>query len=166
MLKLIGCICVLVSSFCIGMNRSEDLKRHLESLEELKKIFCILRSELEYTRAPFSELFEKMIKKVSINFAKWLHELVDRLQEKSNGTFVEIWSATIEEQLKTINLSEEDLQELKSIGKQLEYINQIDLYIERLEYKIIQTRKSYQSKRKLWKSLGIMGGIFLVILLL
>lgn len=166
MLKLIGCICVLVSSFCIGMNRSEDLKRHLESLEELKKIFCILRSELEYTRAPFSELFEKMIKKVSINFAKWLHELVDRLQEKSNGTFEEIWSATIEEQLKTSNLSEEDLQELKSIGKQLEYINQIDLYIERLEYKIVETRKAYQSKRKLWKSLGIMGGIFLVILLL
>ena len=166
MLKVIGSTFVLVACFSIGMNRSEELKKHLDDLVELKKIFCLLRSELEYTHAPFSEVFDKLTNKVTPNFAKWLQELTVKLQEKSNGTFEEIWTMTIKEYLKECNLKETDLQELQSIGKQLEYMNQLDLFIEGLEYKITQTRKSYQSKRKLWRSLGIMGGIFLVILLL
>lgn len=166
MVKLIGCVFILVASFSIGMNRSEELKKHLEDLEELKKLFCLLKSELEYTHAPFSEVFDKVAKKVSSSFSKWLQELAIKLQEKTNGSFDEIWILTIKEHLKASKLKEEDVQELQAIGKQLEYINQLNLYIEGLEYKIIQTRNTYQAKRKLWRSLGIMGGLFLVILLL
>lgn len=164
--KWIGCILIIAASTGLGMSRSEELKKHLEQLEELKKLFYLLRSELAYTKAPFAEVFEKLEYKVASPFREWLLCMRGKLVGRQIGSFWEVWRSTISEKLTKSKLKEEDLEELRNVGKNLEYIENIDLYIEQLEYKITQIRQSYQTKRKLCRSLGIMGGIFLVILLL
>ena len=166
MYKWIGSIFIIVASGGIGISLSNELQSHLDALEELKKIFCLLKSELEYTRAPFAEVFEKIKKKAKEPYTTWLEALAARLREKGTGSFWEIWCETISEKLVTNQLKEEDKEELKNAGKSLEYIESIELYIEQLEYKIKHIREAYQSKKKLCRSMGIMGGIFLVILLL
>lgn len=166
MQKWIGSILIMAACTGIGMGQSDELKKHLEQLEELKKLFLLLRSELGYTRAPFAEVFEKMECKVASPFREWLLCMRGKLEERQTGTFFEIWNSTISEKLAKSKLKKEDLEELKNVGKNMEYIENIDLYIEQLEYKITQIRQTYQTKRKLCRSLGIMGGIFLVILLL
>lgn len=166
MYKWIGSIFIIVASCGIGISLSNELQSHLDALEEMKKIFCLLKSELEYTRAPFAEVFEKIKKKAKEPYTTWLEALAVRLREKGTGSFWEIWCETISEKLVTNQLKEEDKEELKNAGKSLEYIESIELYIEQLEYKIKHIREAYQSKKKLCRSMGIMGGIFLVILLL
>lgn len=166
MLKLIGSILILLACSGIGFSRSHEMQRHLDELEELKKLFYLLKSELQYTRAPFAEVFEKIGKKTREPFQTWLSDLCFRLNEKRGGMFWEMWCASIEENLKDCRLKEDELNELKSVGKNLEYIESLDLYIEQMEYKIKNLREVYRSKRKLCQSLGIMGGVFLVILLL
>ena len=97
---------------------------------------------------------------------KWLKALSKTLQEKDGNSFVEIWEKSIEQNMKESALKQEDLEELKMIGKGLTHFENIDLYIEQLEYKIQKKREIYVVKGKLYKSFGIMGGVFLVILLL
>lgn len=150
----------------IGMAKSQELQCHLDDLEELKKLIYLYRSELVYTRAPFAEVFEKIAGKVKKPYKKWLAQLRDRLSDKGQGTFWEIWCQSVDDVLPETKLKKDELEELKCIGKNLEYIESIDLYIEQLEYKIKNTREAYRSKQKLCRSMGIMGGIFLVILLL
>lgn len=166
MLKVIGSIFIITACSGIGFSKSHEMKHHLDDLEELKKIFYLLKSELQYTRAPFAEVFEKIAMKTKEPYEKWLLNLREQLSKKSGNSFWEIWCTSITEDLQKSRLKEEDLEELKQVGKNLEYIESIDLYIEQMEYKMKNVRETYKSKRKLCQSLGIMGGIFLVILLL
>ena len=129
-------------------------------------MFCILKSELQYTRAPFAEAFEKIAKKVEEPYREWLLRLGERLRNKTKSSFWEIWCQSIAEDLHSTRLKTDELDELKNVGKNLEYIGSLDLYIEQIEFKIANTRETNRSKRKLCQSMGIMGGIFLVILLL
>lgn len=166
MLKIVGCIIIIASCTGIGFSKSKEMECHLSELEELKKIFYLLKSELQYTRAPFAEVFEKIGPKTREPFRSWLFHLSICLNEKRGGLFWEMWGNSIEEHLKNCRLKEDELNELKNVGKNLEYIESLDLFIEQMEYRIKNVRESYRTKRKLCQSLGIMGGIFLVILLL
>ena len=150
----------------LGFGKSQALQRHLDELEELKKLFYLLRSEMQYTKAPFAEVFEKIGNKSAEPYRTWLMQLSRRLNEKGTGTFWEIWCLSIAEDLKASNLKVDELEELTNVGKNLAYMESFDLYIEQLEYKIKHTREAYRSKKKLCQSMGIMGGVFLVILLL
>lgn len=166
MLKLLGSILILASCTGIGISKSQEMQGHLEALEEIKKLFYLLRSELQYTRAPFAEVFQKIAGKIETPIDDWLTNMALNLNQKANKSFWEIWCTSITEHLMKSRLHEEDLEELKQVGKNLEYTENLDLYIEQLEYKIKHTRENYRTKRKLCQSMGIMGGIFLVILLL
>lgn len=166
MYKWIGSILIIVACSGIGISKSQEMQRHLNELDELKKIFYLLRSELQYTRAPFAEVFEKIGKKTKDPFETWLMKLCQRLREKGTGSFWEIWCISITEDLCECCLKEDELEELENVGKNLEYMESLDLYIEQMEYRIKNIREVYRSKRKLCQSMGIMGGIFLVILLL
>lgn len=166
MVKWIGCIMIIVAGGGMGYAKSYELQQHLKELEELKRLFYLFRSELQYTRAPFVEVFEKIGYKALSPYKEWLLKLSSRLKEKAAGSFWELWQMSIEEELQESHLKEDELNELKSVGKNLEYMESLDLYIEQMEYRIKNTREVYRSKRKLYQSMGIMGGIFLVILLL
>ena len=143
-----------------------ELKNHLNALNDLKQTFYIVRSELRYTKATFEEIFGKIGDKMDNAMGKWLKRLQRNLREKDGKTFENIWVMSIEQELQKSNLQKVDLEELKEIGKNMDHSEQIDLFIEQLEYKIQRTREQYETKGKLYKSFGIMGGVFLVILLL
>lgn len=166
MLKLIGSILIITATSGIGFSKSKELQKHLNTLEELKKLFCLLRSELQYTHSPFAEVFSKLSTKTSTPYEEWLSNLSVRLNNKTRGSFWEIWCNSITDNLIETNLKEDELKELKNAGKNMEYIESLDLFIEQLEYRIKSTREVYQSKRKICQSMGVVGGIFLVILLL
>ncbi len=164
--KLVGCVIIFAACCGMGYSKSHEMQLHLDELEELKKMFYLLRSELEYTRAPFAEIFEKMAEKMMEPYQTWLLKLSERIKRKDQRGFWDIWNASIEEDLQGSRLKEDELKELRQVGKNLEYIENVNLYIEQMEYRIKNIRETYRSKRKLCQSLGIMGGIFLVILLL
>ena len=157
---------IILASTGIGYGKNQELKNHLKELENLKQVFYMLRGELQYTRAIFEDIFEKIGDKVDGSMEKWLKALGRSLYEKEGQSLEDIWKLSIEQELKESHLKRDDLDELIGLGKNLSHFENIDLFIEQLEYKIQTTREAYVTKGKLYKSFGIMGGVFLVILLL
>ena len=157
---------IIFASAGIGYSKNQELKNHLKALENLEQAFFMLRGELQYTRATFEDVFEKLGDKIDGPIGKWLKSLWRRLYEKEGTSFWEIWKSSIEQELQESHLKKEDLNELKEIGKNLGHFENIDLFIEQLGYKIQKTREDCETKGKLYRSFGIMGGVFLVILLL
>lgn len=166
MQKIIGSIIVVAVCTVMGFEKSRELQLHLKELEELKKMFTILKGELQYTRAPFSEMFFKISKKTEGIYKEWLIHLSEDLEKRKMGTLQEAWKTTILKYLNESRLTVEEKEELRQIGNSLGYPETIELYLEQLEVSIQSTREELKAKKKLYQSMGIMCGIFLVIVLL
>lgn len=83
-----------------------------------------------------------------------------------------MWSNTIEEYLRDTYLKKTDLEHLKEIGLHMGYMDEemqigtINLYLEQLELEIQKMRAGIAVQRRLCNCLGVMGGIFLAIVLI
>ncbi len=157
---------VIAVCTALGFEKSRELQIHLNSLEELKKIFTLLRSEIKYTKAPFSEVFLKLSKKMDGIYNDWLLYISQQLEKKERETLQEVWKTSVYEYLKDCKLAKEELEELCDVGRTLGYIDTLELYLNQLDFSIETTREELKSKKKLYQSMGIMCGIFLVIVLL
>lgn len=166
MRKMIGAILILCTCTAMGYEKGKNLKNYLNELEELRRIFMLFQSELRYTRAPFAEIFLKLSLDAKRPFDEWLRWLGERLEKREGGTMKEVWKDSIGKMLRESSLRQEDMKRLQDVGEGLDYLETTELYREYLERAIEQTRKEYESKRKLYLSLGISGGVFLVIILI
>ena len=80
MTKIIGSMLIIVTGVGFGISESGGMKRHLDALNMLKRFITLFRSELEYSHAPFDEIFDNMdileVKgRLSINRIKKMHSL-------------------------------------------------------------------------------------------
>jgi len=159
MIKLIGCVLVIASCAGIGIEKSINLTCHRKELEELQRIFTLIQTRLEHIKIPFDELFANMQ-------SDWLLYISRELKQFHKRTFNEIWISSIDTHFKKSFLTKSELEELKHIGKHLSQPEAIRLYLIQLESSIQTTREEEKEKKKLYQSMGILVGIFLVLVLI
>lgn len=172
MLRLFGCVLIITATTAIGYEAGLEQQLYLDNLQVIRQILYMLKSEIRYTKAPLSEAFFQIGKKIEPPYNVWLLELAKKLEARSGTAFLKLWTSAIDTHLKETKLKREDIRELKSFGRYLGYLDEemqlgnIEIYRERLEHKIIKLREGIMTKRKLCNCLGAMGGIFLVIILI
>lgn len=157
---------VIFACSAIGFDKSHKLQQHVNELENLKHIFVLIKKEIQYTKAPLSEIFLRISKKTEPAMGEWLKIISLNLQKCGETTFQEIWEKSIEQCFEESRLCKREQEELIQVGKNMGYIEAVDLYLEQLEDSIEQTREEARTKKKLYQSIGIMSGFFLVIVLL
>ena len=171
MLKGIGALLILASAAGIGVSFSNDFKRRCMELRLLKQMIYMLRGEIKYTKTPLPDAFASIAVRMKEPFGSFLEELAKQMENPENGTFGELWQAQIKAQLSGTHLKREDKEQLGSLGEVLGYLDlemqlsSIELYLEQLELRIRESQEAARTKQKLYQSLGVAGGIFLVILL-
>lgn len=165
MQKVIGSVIIIAVCTAIGFDKSRELGRHVKELEELQRIFTLIQSELQYSRLPLTELFAKIAMKTEAMYKRWLGNISQELKDCNNGIFEEIWQSSIETHFKETHLTKEELDDLRQIGKNLSCAETLSLYLSQLEISIQNTREEEKNKKKLYQSMGIMTGVFLVIVL-
>ena len=166
MQKVIGSIMVIAVCTALGFEKSRELQMHLNELEELKRLFMIIHSELKITKATLSEIFLKVSKKTEVPYKEWLKDLAKKLEVCGAGTFMELWKNSIQTHLGKTTLRKDEIYELEQVGLGIQYIDTLELYLNQLDFSIQNTREELKTKKKLYQSMGIMCGIFLVIVLL
>jgi len=166
MQKVIGSIMVIAVCTALGFEKSRELQMHLKQLEELKRLFMIIHNELKVTKATLSEIFLKASKKTETPYKEWLKKLAKQLEICGAGTFMELWKNSIQISLGKTTLRKDEIYELEQVGLGIQYIDTLELYLNQLDFSIQNTREELKTKKKLYQSMGIMCGIFLVIVLL
>ena len=99
-------------------------------------------------------------------YKDWLLYVSGQLEKREKVTLYETWKTSVYEYLKDSKLTKEELDELCELGRTLGYIETLELYLNQLDFSIQNTREELKTKKKLYQSMGIMCGIFLVIVLL
>ena len=172
MQRLIGSVLIITATAGAGYVYGTELKKYLEKIQYLRYISGLLKGEIEYTGAPLSEVFSSVAARVKEPYRTWLAQTAGRTQSRDESGFSRIWNKCIDKYLGDLNLKTEHSVLIKELGT---FLGQFDretfnrsmqLYLNRLDLEIEKLREGLTAKKRIGGWLGIMSGIFLVVILI
>ncbi|SNX55359.1 stage III sporulation protein SpoIIIAB [Thermoanaerobacterium sp. RBIITD] len=169
MIKIIGMTMVLASSTLIGYILSLKYSLRWRTLRSLISSLNILMTEITYGKITLSEAFMKVSKISNLSVKQLFISTSEILNSNKGYTAGEAWEIAIKK-MKDINLNEEDIEILKSFGNGLgnsDIYNQENNYkltVELLKKQLIDAEESSKKNEKMYKNLGLLVGIAIIII--
>ncbi len=172
MQRVIGSILIITATTGAGYMYGVELKAYLEKMLYLRYVISLIKGEMEYSRAPLAEIFQTVGARVREPWAAWLKTTAREMDRREESAFARIWNRCIDRCLKEAGLKSEHSILVKELGT---FLGQVDgdtmdhslqMYLNRMDLEIEKLREGLASKRRIGNCLGVMGGIFLVVVLL
>lgn len=158
-------VIILLTSFG-GMYFSAALKNRVISLKRMSYMLEEIYIMLEYRSATVYEIAEALSGDERFAEFTFLRELAF----SSERSFQQSWCEAVENHI-PIGISKSDSELLKNIGRQLGtsdldgQISGVRLRQAELNSAIASAEEDYSRKAKLYRSLGVLTGVFIVIML-
>ena len=170
-LKIIGSMMIVVSTSLIGFYLANKEDFRIKDLLEAKKAFGILKSEIEFARTPLPEAFVYISERVEKPVAEIFGSIADKLSQKSTDSISSIWSETFAQEAKKTYFANEDIELFTSFGKTVGYLdvqmqrNTIEMIVNSIDAKIDTLKELSSKNKKMYQSLGVLGGILICVVL-
>lgn len=167
------CIFLLVPvCAAAGFGRGRAEAERIRELKRLKRMTQLLAGAISYGGVPLPAALGAAGRRMEEPYRRFLLETAGELERLPGRGFADIWAEKADRYLKGTGLKAEDLEELKGLGRDLGYLDKqmqlqtIDGCRMEWEQKIEELQEGLPVRRKLYQSLGIMGGLFLAVLLI
>ena len=149
----------------IGFAKSAALSAHVKDLETLQKIIQYLRGEIVTAASPLPDAFWETGRRMRDPYRDFLQDISEDMRRPDGKTL----PAILEEN--TAGHTKEEKEELQEAGcslgtgdRAMQKAN-LDRYEARLVQRIAELQKGLPERKRLCQSLGIMGGLFLFLIL-
>lgn len=169
-MKTAGILVILFSGAGIGMSKSRELTRQVKILEALLQLLMFLKGEIRCTGAALEDAFGDSALKMTGEYRSFMQAVAQMLKERPGIPFGEIFRQCAKSELPLEVLDGEDRGRFLTLGEKLGYLDrnmqvaQLTLLEEELTNRVGSLRKTMPEKQKVYKSLGILGGILLAVL--
>ena len=166
MIKIFILFVVFLLSSYIGKLIAGKYKYRLEELREMKNALNIFKTKIKFTYEPIPEIFDEISKISNKNVGNIFLDAKNQMKSK---TASQSWLDAIEKS--NNNLKKEDKEVLLMLSKMLGeadlegQISQIDITLEFLEKQIEEAEFEKNKNEKLYKKLGTIMGLTIVIIL-
>lgn len=166
-LKYIIMCLVLLISVLLGNIISKRYTLRVKELKDFENALNIIESKIKFTYEPLPEIFIQTSKLLSENISNIFINASKNMKELSSE---EAWNKGIEET--NTYLKKEDIENIKCFGKMLGktdkegQISQLELTKTFVEMQIKKAKEEEEKNSKLYKTLGIVCGLALVIVLI
>lgn len=164
--KYIILFLILILSSNLGKVLSKKYIHRLDELEEMKNSLNIFKNKIKFTYEPIPDIFEEISKTKVKNIGKIFENARDKMNNKTANL---AWEEAIEES--NNNLKEDDKNILKTLSKLLGQtdiegqVSQIEITEKFLDSQIKEAIDEKQKNEKLYKRLGAIIGLTIVIIL-
>lgn len=164
-LKILILILVFGSSFSIGKLIAGKYINRVKELKEMKSALNIFETKIKFTYESVPEIFEQIGNQMEGNIGSVFKESSKKMKDVSAG---EAWIQSIEKT--ESNLNKEDKEILKKLGKLLGridadgQISEIELVSNFLDTQIDIAENERNKNEKMYKTLGGIIGLTLVII--
>lgn len=172
MIKYIGLGLVICGCTAMGMAAGNEMERRVRDIRELLKLLELLEGEIGYANAVLSEGFRHASGRMRKPYSVFLEKMAEHMDELRGDTLGEIFRQYVRTELRHTALLPADREGLVCFGEQLGNLDvrmqlaAIALYREQLSQTCAQAQEAYRSDVKLYRCLGLMGGLFLAVIFL
>lgn len=172
MLKLAGCICILLASSGMAYSCIYNLRMELSQSEQLLDLFTVMEGELAYSRCPLPELLLRLSRQMPQPYRQLLEQSSKQMEENQEADIPALWGQSCQKVRRQLMLSPQAYQALIRMGEAFSYTSlESSLQLLRLGQKkmaglIDERNAEFAGKRKLYCCLSYMAGLFSIILLL
>ena len=162
-LKITGCLLILYSSFMTGHAVGSYHTRMVKEMEELLLFIQIIKSQIIYEGTELPELLEKCEQRAGGAVKIWIHSLGQSVAECRDKSFAQLWQESMAVLADLTAVRSDVLDEVQRLEAQISRITLIESVITD---KYERERYRNGGVRRLAHSLGFLGGVFIVIMLL
>lgn len=167
----IGAILFIGTTTWIGFEISNRLRERPKLIRQLKNALQILEAEILYSQLPLKDAFASIAKQLPEPIKSFFQKLAIELEENKTDLY-SVWSQHVDEldQLSSIGKNEKEI--LKQFGRTLgqhdfnQQQKHIQLAVHHLDRELEEARDNEFKYSKMAKSLGLLCGLFIVLLLL
>ncbi len=170
--KLLGCIMVLLSSGFLGYVLSSDCKKRPRQLRELQSMLQMFENQISYLSDVLAEAFGRISGTGSGETGIFFSDTVERLRSGRSLSAAQAWEEAVRGNIKKTSLNREDEEILVSFGKLLGgsdlegQVKNIRLTLYQLRSQEQKAEESRKKNESMYRSLGILGGLAVVIVLI
>lgn len=181
-MKWVGACLVTLGCTGLGQHMAKEWRLRLRCLEQLRQMIYFLKGEILYGHTALGEALRRVGERCQraegengLNaMPLFFLSVARRIEQQEGESFSLIWQEELEkrEKLPFFWLKESDLSGLKTLGDHLGYLDlemqerNLLLYLEQLDGQILFLKQNVKERTKLYTSLGIMGGLFLSLVML
>ena len=171
LIKTIGMACILISATILGWYIDRVKILRIEDLEGVKRVLQMIHGEVNYAITPLPMALQEIMDKNHTRINCILKELLKLINNKTGENISLLWEKAVKSQSPYLYLEEEDITSLLSFGQTLGYLDKemqkknIEITTDYIEGQIKRLEKQQDKNGRLYRSLGILGGCLLCILL-
>ena len=170
MQKSVGVLLIIFSCAGLGFGQSLRLTGRLRTLEMMKRMIVLLSGESRFGNASLCSAFYEAGGKLKEPFGSFLGEVSGKLSSLGGRNFESVYRECAQNYMKLLNIQKEEEELFFSLGSRLGYLDlemqmkELLLYEEELTRRTEELRREMPAKKKVYESLGILGGILLAVL--
>ena len=156
----------------MGFSGSMRLSEQIRILEKLLQMVICLKGEIRCGNASLPDAFYGAAGRMNGKYREFLISAADRMKAGTGEKLSQICRECAESALKKSCLTHGEKDAFFSVGEYLGYmdlemqIKQLSLYEKNLEEEISRLKEEASVKKRLYRSLGILGGLLLAVLLI
>ncbi len=171
-LKIIGSLIIIASSSLIGCLYGDKYSKRLRNLIYMRNCLQLLETEIMFTATHLPEAFENVYKKGNKNVSYFFKDIKEYLLSNKSNCIYDSFQFACSKSKNNLCLEDEDIEILLSLGKVLGKSDRIDqqkhfkAILTQLDRSRIEAEEKKKKNEKMYKSLGILSGFALVILLI
>lgn len=167
--KYVLLILILVCSTSIGFLLSKKYSDRVSELITFSNLVNILQNKIRFTKVPLSDAFEELS---SIRSNEVISKIFYNFSKKIKTEKCEVaWNEAVEEKKDFLSLKKEDIDLIKKLGNTLGktdlegQMSEIDQFKILLQMQIKKAEEGRKKNEKMYKSLGTIVGLAIVIIL-
>lgn len=160
---------IVAGSTSIGFIISKGYSERLDELNAFNTLINILQNTIKFTKLPLKDIFEQ-IGNITIK-TRVKNIFINCSQKIKDTTLENAWKQAIDEEMDYLNMKNEDFDVIDTLGNTLGktdidgQMNELNHFKERLNIQIKQAEEEKRKNSKMFKSLGTIAGLVLVIIL-
>jgi len=171
LLRLIGSLAVILGCAGLGMYYAAKEGFRIRELQELKKALLILASEIEYMRAPLNLACQNIAKRTEGVISTLFSNFAQLLSNNEGETAYQLWTNAVSSIKAKTFMTAEDFSIIDGFGKTLGYLdkqmqqNAIDFAISYIDEKVATLQTQGNKTKRMYRSLGIIAGLLITVVL-